>query len=58
MSASVKSSVTTPVDDAREWLLDCFSDGATYIGRMDDAEIVAAVNTHYIGGWDRFMHDG
>ena len=44
-----------PVDDAREWLIECFGDQADEIEEASDAQIKREVDRHYDGGWPAFI---
>jgi hypothetical protein len=43
--------------EAREWLLDCYPDYEQDIRELDDRELRAAVERHYVGGWSAFRAD-
>lgn len=41
------------IDEMRDWLLDCFD--SEVIEGLSDAEIIAGVERHYIGGKVAFL---
>ena len=47
-------------EDARAWLLDCFSDeeDQTEIKLLNQIQLVQSVETHYEGGYEQFLRDG
>ena len=48
------------VRDARDWLLDCFSDEEDQdeIRLLNAVRIVQSIETHYQGGYTQFLRDG
>jgi hypothetical protein len=44
------------IEDAREWLTECFGEQGEEIAEASAAVIVANVNRLYEGGWLSFVH--
>lgn len=42
---------------ARSWIEDSFEGGAEVVYVLTPTQLVAAVNKHYVGGWDQFVAD-
>ena len=58
------SDVFCPIDDAREWMIECVNAGIyvedpedleELIAEMTDVEVKRWVNRNYAGGWDAFL---
>ena len=44
------------IDDAREWLVECFEEQAEEIAEASSAIIRHNVEKHYDGGWSAFVN--